>query len=97
MWLIDLNFCDFVTHILPANPQLHAWWHIFAATASYYCCFLGVKVHTDAMGLESELGWWCYIFPYIRITENIKNRLRSRSPLKTVTYRAVRIDESEDD
>ena len=32
-WLCDRIFCNFLSHSLQFNPQLHAWWHIFTSLA----------------------------------------------------------------
>ncbi|CAG8737336.1 3403_t:CDS:2 [Cetraspora pellucida] len=37
VWLVDMHFCDYVNSpFLPFNPQLHAFWHIFASTGLYF-------------------------------------------------------------
>jgi dihydroceramidase len=34
-WGVDIGFCDYLQALRPANPQLHAWWHVFVSIGLY--------------------------------------------------------------
>lgn len=72
-WLTDMLLCEWVnpvhgTSVLPYNPQLHAWWHVFISCGLYYIStlvllhrvqFLGGGPGSARLGL---LGGW---IPYV--------------------------------
>ncbi len=45
-WLVDRVMCGFINSLLPFNPQLHSFWHIFTAIAIYNGYFAMATLQT---------------------------------------------------
>lgn len=69
VWLIDLNFCHVLSDpsVLPVNPQLHAWWHVFAGYGSYVCCMMVVLNSMEVMGADCAINYALFIIPYVTV------------------------------
>lgn len=61
--------------MVPVNPQLHAWWHVFVSCGLYLLCVtvthsrLRVLAKARAGGFEYEakIEWVCAVLPVARI------------------------------
>ncbi|KAM3582444.1 hypothetical protein VKS41_005088 [Umbelopsis sp. WA50703] len=49
-WMTDLHCCNWLSS-LPVNPQLHAFWHIFASSGLFYLCTI---VYVDRLHQEGK-------------------------------------------
>lgn len=88
-WVIDFKLCDYVNghtdhhSIIPFNPQLHAWWHVFAGFGSYLCCMMSVLIRAKHCNWDVEVAWDFGFLAYLRPGPNYKeSRKRSVSPTK---------------
>ena len=53
-WLVDRVMCGFINSLLPFNPQLHSFWHIFTAIAIYYGYFAMATLQTFGVNLKKK-------------------------------------------
>ena len=75
-WLFDMLLCEFVnpaysSSVLPLNPQLHAWWHVFISIGLYYMSLLLLVDRTEYLhGFgSSEIKYACYSIPFVVSTQ----------------------------
>lgn len=62
-WMIDLHFCDWLS-ALPVNPQLHAFWHIFASSGLFHLCSI---VYVDRLEQEGKAPYISYNYSWIPV------------------------------
>jgi dihydroceramidase len=61
--MIDLQFCDWLSG-LPVNPQLHAFWHIFASSGLFHLCSI---VYVDRLEQEGKAPYISYNYSWIPV------------------------------
>ena len=59
--LVDLHLCDHM-HALPANPQLHAWWHLLSALSSHLIIVWLFFIHLHGHKRPAALSTY-YLLP----------------------------------
>jgi dihydroceramidase len=71
-WLFDMFLCEFVnpaysSSVLPLNPQLHAWWHVFISIGLYYMALLLLLDRMEYLnGFDStEIKYAYYCIPFV--------------------------------
>jgi dihydroceramidase len=77
-WLVDMFLCEFLnpvysSSVLPLNPQLHAWWHVFISVGLYYMSLLLLADRMEYLtGFGStELRYAYHLIPYIATTHKL--------------------------
>lgn len=71
-WLLDMLFCEYMnpvysSSVLPLNPQLHAWWHVFISVGLYYMSLLLLAdrmEHLNGYG-STTLKYILHVIPYV--------------------------------
>ncbi|KAL2920253.1 hypothetical protein HK105_200322 [Polyrhizophydium stewartii] len=70
-WLADMLLCEalnpaYAGAVLPANPQLHAWWHVLVSAGLYNMALLTIAARADALRGPgaARLGFWLRVLPY---------------------------------
>lgn len=56
-WATDLLLCETMRSALPANPQLHAWWHVFVSGGLYLLLILVAHNRCDVLGQRPSIAW----------------------------------------
>ncbi|KAL5033229.1 hypothetical protein BDV3_000239 [Batrachochytrium dendrobatidis] len=86
-WLTDMLFCELVNPhykgaILPFNPQLHAWWHIFVSIGLYHLALLTLAARVDSKygAGRAVLRFWFNIIPYIKIVPKLPDTAFAARP-----------------
>ena len=84
-WLTDMLLCEYVnphysSSVLPINPQLHAWWHLFISCGLYYMALqvLIERMETIKGQGSTRLEYVFGIIPYVVLVrkEEIKSSPR---------------------
>ena len=72
LWFLDIQFCDILQAFRPANPQLHAWWHVLVSAGLYLLTTAGshrrMRVLAAASGdAAATIEYVGYILPVARL------------------------------
>lgn len=64
-WATDLLCCEQLRSALPANPQLHAWWHVFVSGGLYTLSILVAHARAESLHQSPQIrhlgGWLPYV------------------------------------
>lgn len=66
-WATDLLFCETMRTMLPRNPQLHAWWHVFVSGGLYLLLLLVAHNRCDVLGQRPAIAWLGGCLPYVSL------------------------------
>lgn len=66
-WGSDLLFCETMRSALPANPQLHAWWHVFVSGGLYILLILVAHNRCTMLGQRPSIAWLGGVLPYVSL------------------------------
>lgn len=66
-WATDLLLCETMRSALPANPQLHAWWHVFVSGGLYLLLILVAHNRCDVLGQHPSIAWLGGCLPYVSL------------------------------
>lgn len=55
-WASDIHFCEFLRQMVPANPQLHAWWHVLVSCGLYTLTVAGQHARLRVLAADSPDG-----------------------------------------
>jgi dihydroceramidase len=57
LWFIDISACPWLTHALPFNPELHAWWHVLVSFGFYALLVVAAYVRLERLGRAPSIHW----------------------------------------
>jgi len=75
-WASDIHFCEALRlrNIIPVNPQLHAWWHVFVSCGLYTLTVAGQHARLRVLAAESKgrelvptIEVVCHVLPVARM------------------------------
>jgi dihydroceramidase len=66
-WATDLLCCETIRSALPANPQLHAWWHVFVSGGLYSLLLCVAHNRCAVLGQRPSIAWLCGCLPYVAL------------------------------
>lgn len=55
-WASDIHFCEALRRMVPANPQLHAWWHVLVSCGLYTLTVAGQHARLRVLAAEAKDG-----------------------------------------
>jgi len=75
-WFCDTAFCDYLSRMRPANPQLHAWWHVLVSCGLYLLTVCSthrrMRVLAAAGGGHAAIEWRGGVLPVARLVKGAK-------------------------
>ena len=71
-WASDIHFCESLQRMWPANPQLHALWHVFVSAGLYILTVCTTHARLRVLAASSgdsaaTIEWMCYVLPVARL------------------------------